>query len=129
MFRVIYPEKNIFQYIKNKSVRFSDEGKHLQIKAWNIFEIFNKISTIFSTNFIEKIPKFAECSLFQIFRSQKKIFLRKMSVRSNPIFQANLATSEENWIFGRPKRPFWMPIMPKRDMMWYEIFRTSLFLE
>ena len=28
-----------------------------------------------------------------------------MSVGSIPIYPANLATSEENWIFRRPKRP------------------------
>ena len=28
--------------------------------------------------------------------------------------------------FGRPKRPLWTPIAPKRDMMWYEIFSTTM---
>ena len=48
-------------------------------------------------------------------------------VRSIPIFPVNLVTFEENRIFGRPKRPFWIPAAPKHDMMWYEILHPSLF--
>ena len=51
-----------------------------------------------------------------------------MSARSIPIYPANLVTSEESWIFGHPKRPFWTPVAPKRDMMWYEVLRPSFFL-
>ena len=38
-------------------------------------------------------------------RTKKYIYV-KMSVRSNPIYPANLATFEEGWIFGFPKLPF-----------------------
>ena len=38
-----------------------------------------------------------------------------------------MATFEESWIFRHPKRPFWIPAAPKRDMMWYEILRPSFF--
>ena len=49
-----------------------------------------------------------------------------MSVRLNPIYPANLTIFEEIWIFGRPKRPFWTPAAPKRDMMWYEILQPII---
>ena len=54
----------------------------------------------------------------------KKSFMQKMSVRSIPIFPANVATFEWNWIFGL-KLNFWV-IALKRDMMWHEILRLSL---
>ena len=41
----------------------------------------------------------------------------ELSVRSIPIYPANLATFEENRIFERPNRPFWTPAAPKRNMM------------
>ena len=34
---------------------------------------------------------------------------------------------EESWISGHPKLSFWTVAVPKRDMMWYEIWRP-LFL-
>ena len=49
--------------------------------------------------------------------AQKKSLMQKMSVRSISIFPANLATFKENEIFGYPKRPFWMTVAPKYDMM------------
>ena len=49
--------------------------------------------------------------------AQKKSFMKKMSVRSISIYPDNLATFQESLIFGRPKRPFWTPAAPKRDMM------------
>ena len=48
-------------------------------------------------------------------RTKKKLFMQKMSTRSIPIYPANLATFEESWILGRPKRPFWMATAPKRE--------------
>ena len=36
--------------------------------------------------------------------------MQKMSVRSIPIYLANLAIFEGSWISGRPKRPFWTPL-------------------
>ena len=59
--------------------------------------------------------------------AQRKSFIRKVSVRSISIYLSNLATVDENWIFGRLKRPFWTPVKPKREMMWYEILRPSIF--
>ena len=53
--------------------------------------------------------------------------MKKISARSIPIYTANLATVEESWIFGSPKRPFWTFPAPKRDMI-YKIWRPSLFL-
>ena len=49
----------------------------------------------------------------------KKSCMQKVSVRSFPIIPANLTTYEENQIFGRPKRPFWTPVAPKRDMKFH----------
>ena len=48
---------------------------------------------------------------------KKKSYRQEMSVRSIPIFPAHLATFEESWIFGHPKRPFWTPAAPKCDMI------------
>ena len=46
-----------------------------------------------------------------------------MIVRLIPIYPAaNLATFEESLTFGHPKRPFWTLVVPKRDMIWYEIY-------
>ena len=50
-----------------------------------------------------------------------------MSVRSIQIYPADLATFDENWIFGHTKLPFWTHVALKRDMMWCEILRSSLF--
>ena len=49
--------------------------------------------------------------------TQKKLFMRKMSVRSIPIYPANLATFEEKKIFGQGKYRFWSPAAPKREIM------------
>ena len=46
----------------------------------------------------------------------EKSCVQKMSARSIPIYPTNLATFEENLIFGRPKRPFWTPMAPKHDI-------------
>ena len=59
--------------------------------------------------------------------TKRKSYMQKMSARSIPIYPVNLATFEENWTFGRTKRPFWTPVVPKRDMMWYEVLRPYLF--
>ena len=45
-----------------------------------------------------------------------------MSARTISIYPAYWATFEESWILGAPFK--W----PKRDMMWYEIWRPSFFL-
>ena len=50
-----------------------------------------------------------------------------MIVRLIPVYPANLATYEESWIFGRPKRAFWTPVAPKRDVIRYEILHPSFF--
>ena len=52
---------------------------------------------------------------------KKKLFMQIMSVRWIPIYAVNLDNFEESWIFGYLKRPFWTPVAPKRDMMWYDI--------
>ena len=59
--------------------------------------------------------------------AQKKLFMRKMSARSIPIYPANLVIFEESWIFGGSKHPCWTPVVPKRDMMWCKILRPSFF--
>ena len=58
------------------------------------------------------------------------------------MYLVNFATFEESWILGHRKRPLWTPatgvqkgrfrrpkiqLAPKRDMMWYEISRSSFF--
>ena len=58
---------------------------------------------------------------------QKKSFVQIMIVISIPILIEKLVTFEENLILRRPKRPFWTPIAPKRDMMWYKILDPSIF--
>ena len=40
-----------------------------------------------------------------------------MNARLNPIYPENLATYEEIWIFGGPKRPFLTAAVPKRDVI------------
>ena len=48
--------------------------------------------------------------------TQKKMINQIMSDRSIAIYPTNLATFEGRYIFGRPKRPFWTPVAPKRDI-------------
>ena len=60
--------------------------------------------------------------------AQKKSFMQKMSVTSILIYPANLSTFEGSWLFEHPKRRFWTPTAPKRNMIWYEILCPSLFL-
>ena len=55
--------------------------------------------------------------------AQKKSFRKKMSARTIPIYPRNLATFEESWILGSRLGA----CAPKRDMMWYENLRPSLF--
>ena len=78
---------------------------------------------------IRKTQKLLKVTLSQELRiAYKKSFVQKMSTRSIPIYPVNLATFEENWIFGHPERPFWAPMAPKRDVMCYEILYPSFFL-
>ena len=67
-------------------------------------------------------------TLIKILEShKKKLFMQKISVRSFPIYHANLVTFVKNWTFGRPKCPFWTSVARKRDMKWDKILRPSLF--
>ena len=59
---------------------------------------------------------------------RKKSFIRKMSVRSIPIYPANLATFEESWIFGRPKQHLLDARGTQTRLMWYQILRSSFCL-
>ena len=53
--------------------------------------------------------------------AQKSSSMLKISVKSIPIYYANLAISEEKLMFRHPKCPFWTPAAPKRNMKFYAL--------